>query len=58
MVIENIMNLGSSQLEHATKLKLRESFSRILKEERNSRDQLERTLKNHVRSLLPPGVEL
>jgi hypothetical protein len=55
LIIENIMNVGRAKLDYETKVKLRESFAQILKEERSSREQVERTLISHVRSLLPPG---
>ena len=57
LIIENIINVGRAELDYETKVKLRESFAHILKEERSSREQLERTLKSHARSLLLPGQD-
>jgi histone demethylase JARID1 len=53
LIIENLMNLSTTELDHATKVKLRESFARIVREERHARDQMEKTLKAYARSLLP-----
>lgn len=50
LVIENIVNLGNVVMDYPTIVKLRESFAKILKEERSAREQLERTLKNYARS--------
>jgi hypothetical protein len=38
LIIENILNIDKAQLEPETKVKLRDSFARILKEERLNRE--------------------
>ena len=58
LIIENIVNIGRTRLDWETKIRLREAFARIVREERASREQLERTLRSYARSLLPPGQEL
>jgi histone demethylase JARID1 len=45
LIIENIMNLEHSVLDHETLIKLRESYAKILKEERYSREIFEKTIK-------------
>jgi JmjC domain, hydroxylase len=46
LIIENILNLDYSKgIEPETKVKLRDSFSRIVKEERHHRELLERKLR-------------
>ena len=57
LIIENILNVGKAELDYETKVKLRDSFSQILKDERFSREQLERTLKSYETSLLLPDQD-
>ena len=45
IITENILNIGKANLELETKIKLKEAYFRILKDERKSREQLEKTLK-------------
>ena len=45
LIIENILNIDHAKLEPETKLKLRDSFARVLKEERINREQIEKKLR-------------
>jgi JmjC domain, hydroxylase len=53
LIIENIINLPKLNLDHQTKVRLRDSFYRIVKEERHSRDQMEKTLKTFYQGVTP-----
>ena len=56
LIIENILNIDHARLEPETKIKLRDSFARIVKEERFNRDQIEkkmRTATEQVYEMLP-----
>jgi protein-arginine kinase len=55
LIIENILNLGNSELDHETIVKLKDSFAKIVREERNAREQLERTLRNYAMMKTIPG---
>ncbi len=50
LVIENIANLGKIKLDYETKVKLKESYAKILREERSAREQIEETLRSYARS--------
>jgi hypothetical protein len=46
LVIENILNIDNARLEQSTILKLKQSFARILREEKRARENFEKTLKS------------
>lgn len=45
LIIENILNIDQAKLEPETKLKLRDSYLKILKEERYHRDFIEKKIR-------------
>jgi hypothetical protein len=45
LIIENILNIDRAKLQHETKVKLHDSFMRIVHEERFNREQIEKKLR-------------
>ena len=48
LVIENIKNINSISLDLETKIKLRDVFSRIWKDEKKQRDVIEKSIKQQM----------
>ncbi len=46
VLIENILNLDKINLDLETRIKLKETYNKVLKEEKKSRDIIEKMIKN------------